>query len=63
MERLVGEGDDMLSKYRHIYGGEEGMQMMRGRRTPLHRPFTVYSRGIDMVVSERPDIGKGTGIA
>jgi hypothetical protein len=41
MQRVVGEGDDVPSKRRHIHGGEEGVQLLGGRRRTLRRPFTV----------------------
>ncbi len=64
MQRVVGEGDDVLSKRRHIHGDEEGAQLLRGRRIPVLRPFIIVgTRHIGMLVSGRSDTWKGTGIA
>ena len=63
MKRLVGEGDNVLSEHRHLHGGKEGMEIVRGGRKPLCRPFTACARRVDMVVSGRSDIWKGAGVA
>ena len=63
MEPLVGEGEDMPSKRRHIHSGEEGAQLLRGRRLPLRRLFTACTRGIGMPVSGRSGIWEGRDIA